>query len=184
MKYVSVFGGAETNPGDEVYEAAYQLGKLLGNAGYTVLNGGYIGVMEAVSKGAAENDGHVIGITCDEIEAWRPVKPNPWLSEQRRFPTLRQRLFALIDGCEAAIVFPGGIGTLGELAVMWSQLQIGAISPRPLIIIGKEWCELLNAFYLHLGSYINENHRHWLIMSKNYQEAFSWLENSLKVENP
>lgn len=178
IKKVAVFGGAETAPGEVVYQDAYQLGILLGNAGYTVLNGGYIGVMEAVSKGVAETGGRVIGVTCDEIEAWRPVTPNPWLCEQYRFPTLRERLFALIDRCDAAIVFPGGIGTLGELAVMWSQLQIGAISPRPLIVVGKEWNNVLKALYDHLGNYVIEKHRRWLISCANYQEAFSYLENA------
>lgn len=183
MKYISVFGGAETNPGEVVYQDAYQFGKMLGKAGYTVLNGGYIGVMEAVSKGAAEASGHVIGVTCDEIEAWRPITPNPWINEEYRFSTIRERLFALIDRCDAAIVFPGGIGTLGELAIMWSQLQIGAISPRPLIIVGKEWNDVLNAFYKHLGNFVNEKHRGWLIICADFQEAFSCLENTQKANN-
>ncbi len=178
MKLVSVFGGAETNPGELVYQEAYLLGTLLGKAGYVVLTGGYIGVMEAASKGASEAGGHVIGVTCDEIEAWRPVTPNPFIKEEVRFPTLRERLFALIDRCNAAVVFPGGIGTLGELAVMWSQLQIGAITPRPLIVIGREWNHLLNAFYQHLGSYVNEKHRHWIIYSQDAREAFSILDKS------
>ncbi len=176
MKFVSVFGGAETDPDEPVYQDAYQLGTLLGQAGYTVLNGGYIGVMEAVSKGAAEAGGHVIGVTCDEIEAWRPITPNPWIKEEYRFPTLRERLFTLIDRCDAAVVFPGGIGTLGELAVMWSQLQIGAITPRPLIVVGKEWNNLLEAFYHQLGHFVNEKHRRWIIICDDFQEAFSLLE--------
>jgi uncharacterized protein (TIGR00730 family) len=180
MKYISVFGGAETNPGEPVYQDAYLLGTLLGKAGFTVLTGGYIGVMEAVSKGAAEAGGHVIGVTCEEIEAWRPVTPNPWINEELRFPTLRERLFTLIDRCDAAVVFPGGIGTLGELAVMWSQLQIGAITPRPLIVVGKEWNNLLNAFYQYLGSYVNEKHRRWIICCPGAREAFSILDNSHK----
>jgi uncharacterized protein (TIGR00730 family) len=180
MKSISIFGGAETNPGEPVYQEAYHLGTLLGTAGYAVQTGGYIGVMEAASKGAAEAGGHVIGITCDEIEAWRPVTPNPWINEECRFPTLRERLFALIDRCDAAVVFPGGIGTLGELAVMWSQLQIGAITPRPLIVVGNEWNNLLNAFYHHLGPYVNAQHRHWIIYCYDVQEAFLLLENSLK----
>ena len=33
--------------------------------------------MEAVSRGANEAGGHVIGVTCEDIEAWRQVKPTP-----------------------------------------------------------------------------------------------------------
>ena len=63
MKRVTVFGGSRTEPGDQDYQQAYFLGELLGKAGYTVLTGGYIGSMEAVSRGAAESGGHVVG--CD-----------------------------------------------------------------------------------------------------------------------
>ena len=73
------------------------MGKLNGEAGFTVLTGGYIGTMEAASRGAAEAGGYVIGITCDQIEEWRPVSPNKWIHEERRFATLWERVNALID---------------------------------------------------------------------------------------
>ena len=74
-RFVTVFGGA--SPTEPDYNAALRLGKLLGQAGCSVLTGGYIGTMEAVSRGAAESGGHVIGVTCEEIEAWRKVSPQP-----------------------------------------------------------------------------------------------------------
>ena len=78
---ISVFGGSQPKPGETVYEDAVRLGKFIGQAGYTLLNGGYIGTMEALSRGASEVGGHVIGVTCDQIETWRPVKANPWVTE-------------------------------------------------------------------------------------------------------
>jgi uncharacterized protein (TIGR00725 family) len=61
---ISVFGGSQPEEGSLAYQEAYQLGKLLAEAGHIVLTGGYIGTMEAVSRGASEADGHVIGVTC------------------------------------------------------------------------------------------------------------------------
>ena len=49
------------------YAEALALGELLAQRGHTVLTGGYMGTMEAVSDGAAAAGGHVIGVTCDEI---------------------------------------------------------------------------------------------------------------------
>ena len=72
---ITVFGGSKPRPSQPAYQEALLLGQLLGSQGYTVLTGGYIGTMEAVSRGAAESGGHVIGVTCDEIERWRPVAP-------------------------------------------------------------------------------------------------------------
>lgn len=156
MKRITVFGGSKPKPGEAAYLQAYTLGQLLGERGYTVLTGGYIGTMEAVSRGAAEKGAHVIGVTCDEIEAWRPVKPNAWVSEEMRYPTLRQRLYALIDACDAAIALPGGIGTLAEIAAMWSQLQTGASTRRPLLLVGDGWRAVFERMIETLGVYIAE----------------------------
>ena len=123
---VSVFGGTHTRPGDKDYDEAVRLGRLLGERGCTVITGGYIGVMEAVSRGAAEAGAHVIGVTCDEIERFRPGKPNAWVKEEQRFPDLVQRLNALIEGCDAAIALPGGVGTLAEIMTTWNHSWAGS----------------------------------------------------------
>jgi uncharacterized protein (TIGR00725 family) len=170
---IAVFGGSR--PSEEDYEQALLLGKLLGRAGYTVMTGGYIGSMEAVSRGAAENGGHVIGVTCNEIEAWRPVEPNPWVKEEHRYKSIMERMFALIDGCNAALTLPGGPGTLAEVAVMWNHLLTGAISPRLLVLIGKGWQETFDRFIRVFGGYIPEEQRQWLLYADTVEEAVSLL---------
>lgn len=134
-----------------------------------------MGTMEAVSRGAAEAGGHVIGVTCDEIEAWRPVGPNLWVREQLRYPTLRQRLYALIDSCDAALALPGGIGTLAEVAATWSSLQTGAISPRPLILIGPGWKAVIEQFNQVFESYVAERHRQQLTLVPDVDTAVEIL---------
>lgn len=168
---VTIFGGSQPRPGERPYLEAMELGRLLGEAGHTVLTGGYIGTMEAVSRGAAEAGGHVIGVTCEEIEAWRPVSPNRWVQEQLRFPTLRQRLFALIEECDAAIVLPGGIGTLAELAEMWSHLQTGAIPPKPLVLIGPAWQAVMDAFFTQFDGYVHKEYRRLLTFADDARSA-------------
>ncbi len=70
---VSVFGGSQPKPRHSPMKKPTSLGKLLAKAGHTVMTGGYIGTMEAVSRGVSEAGGHVIGVTCGEIERWRDV---------------------------------------------------------------------------------------------------------------
>jgi hypothetical protein len=173
IQFVTVFGGSR--PDEQDHTQALQLGRLLGGAGYAVLTGGYIGTMEAVSRGAAEAGGHVIGVTCDEIEAWRPVSPNRWVMEERRFPTLRQRLFALIEGCDAAIALPGGPGTLTEIMEMWNHLLIGALPPRPLILVGPGWQATLKIFYRSFDSYIPAEQRRWVTFAPDVEQAVALL---------
>ena len=64
---VTIFGGSKPKPGDQAYQDAYKLGCLLGDANHDVITGGYIGTMEAVSRGAAESSTQVIGVTGDQI---------------------------------------------------------------------------------------------------------------------
>jgi len=173
---VTVFGGSQPKPDDAAYRQAFELGQLLGSAGCVVLTGGYMGTMEAVSRGAAESGGHVIGVTCDEIETWRSAKHNRWVQEEQRYPTLRARLYALVDGCDAAIALPGGIGTLAEIAVMWSQMQISPTRPRPLVLVGSGWQQVLAMLYETLDVYVSEYSRSLISFSPDVHSAFAMLQ--------
>jgi uncharacterized protein (TIGR00730 family) len=173
---ITVFGGSQPKAGDESYAEAYELGKLLASAGHTILTGGYIGTMEAVSRGASEGGGHVIGVTCDEIENWRKVKPNAWVQEERRFQTLEQRLSELIHSCQAAIALPGGPGTLTEIALTWNLMIIAAIPPKPLILVGESWKTTLKTFISQMDSYISEKQRSLLSFSADGVEAVRMLD--------
>lgn len=172
---ITVFGGAQPIPGDPSYEEARLLGNLLAQAGHTVLTGGYIGTMEAVSRGACEAGGHVVGVTCTQVETWRSVKANQWVKEERHFETLRERLFGLIDGCDAAIALPGGVGTLVELSLVWNELIIEALAPRPLILIGNGWQKVMETLFCELGEYIQDRHRALLTFAPDIHTAVDTL---------
>jgi uncharacterized protein (TIGR00730 family) len=152
---ITVFGGSGPKPGSSSYLEAYELGKLLGAAGHTVLTGGYIGTMEAVSRGANEAGGHVVGVTCDEIELWRKVKKNAWVQEERHFQTLEQRLYELVHACDAAIALPGGPGTLTEIALTWNLMIVDSIPRKPLILVGEGWKRTMETFNRELDDYIS-----------------------------
>ena len=152
MPVVSVFGGSSPQPNSLAYAEAYQVGRLLAERGLAVATGGYSGTMSAVSQGAAEAGGHVIGVTCDQIEQFRPLGPNRWVQEEIRYPALQERLIHLVRQNDGMIVLPGGIGTLSEMALAWSYLQVGEISIRPLALLGKMWrdmaAEFVDPFYV------------------------------------
>jgi uncharacterized protein (TIGR00730 family) len=175
-QYITVFGSARPKPGDSTYRDGVRLGGLLAHAGYTVLTGGYMGTMEAVSRGAAEAGGHVVGITCDELETYRPVSHNRWVTEEKRFPRLRDRLLCLIDECDAALALPGGAGTLAEVSMMWNHLLIKAISPRPLILIGSGWKTIFDACFNAMAQYVGESERSWLSFAGDVDSAFHLLQ--------
>ncbi len=168
---VTVFGGSHPQPGSEAYQQAYELGRLLAQASHAVLTGGYIGTMQAVSQGASEAGGHVIGVTCDEIERWRNTKANRWVIEERHFLTMQERLDELVHACDAAIALPGGPGTLTEIALSWNLMIVDAMPRKPLILIGDGWKTTLTTFMAQLSDYTSEKQRSLLTFAVDIHEA-------------
>lgn len=179
---VTVFGGAAPKPGEPAYDEALLLGRLLGDAGHTVLTGGYIGTMEAVSRGASQAGGHVIGVTCEEIENWRGVKANQWVAEELRYATLHERLLTLVEECDAAIALPGGIGTLAEISVMWNNMYIDAMPVRPLVLIGEGWRAVVDAFIQSLSPYIPHKCQQMVTLVTDMAAAVAALNNVSDME--
>ncbi len=174
---VTIFGGSSPTPGSPAYQEAYELGKLLAGQGHAVLTGGYMGAMEAVSRGAYEAGGHVIGVTCEQIEQWRGNKANAWVKEERRCETLQERLDALIAGCDAALALPGGPGTLTEIALTWNLMIVHSLPARPMILIGAGWQAVFGEMYSSLGDYTPPQLRQMLQFAPDVQSAVQLLSN-------
>jgi uncharacterized protein (TIGR00730 family) len=173
---ISVFGGSQMTDGSTDYAAARQLGKLLAEGGHTVLTGGYIGAMEAVSRGAREAGGHVIGVTCEDIETWRPIKANAWVVEEIRKKTLSERLHTLIQESDAELALPGGPGTLAEIALTWNLMTVESLHRRPLILIGDGWQSVFDQFFTGLEPYVPAHQREILKFAKDVQTAVAILK--------
>ena len=179
MMKISVFGGSAPKPGSPAYQEAYELGKLLGSAGMSVLTGGYTGTMEATSRGASEAGGHVIGVTCEEIEAWRPIGPNAWVAEEWRCQTFDERLNTLVVSCDAAIALPGGLGTLLEICLTWNKLAIEVVQPKPVILLGSGWHKLMETFFAEFGDYVPMDDRQYLAFAPDPHTVLELLSNFL-----
>jgi hypothetical protein len=177
---VTIFGGATPQENGASYEDAFRLGQNLASAGHVVLTGGYIGTMEAASRGAAEAGGHVVGVTCTEVETWRKVQANAWVLEKRHFETLHERLLALVDGCDAAIALPGGVGTLLEIAMMWNRMIVDAIPAKPLILVGEGWKATMESFYAAQIGYVSGSARARLLFAADVDHAFELLQQQQK----
>jgi len=172
---ICVFGGSNPEPGSEAYEQAVTLGKLLGEAGWDVITGGYVGTMAGTSQGAKESGGHVIGATCKEIEHWRPIGPNQWVDEEWPCDTLIERLDKMVHNCDAAIALPGGVGTMLEICLTWNLLTIEAMDPKPMILIGEGWHAVMRQFFGSLGDYVSIRNREFLAFAPDPESAVELL---------
>ncbi len=141
-KTITIFGTANAKPGEPTYTLAYEIGKLLAQAGFTIANGGYGGTMLATAKGAAEAGGKTIGVTCSAFENSRA---NEYITREIVTKSLDERLDTLIKLGWAYVVLPGETGTLLELAKVWELKNKGFIKEnKPIILVGKFWEPLVD----------------------------------------
>jgi len=136
---VTVFGSSKPLSGEEEYEAAYKLGRLLGESGFSVCTGGYQGIMDAVSKGASEFNVDVIGVTVDLFSA----VPSKHLTSQIHCNSLFERIEKLIEIGDAYIILRGGTGTLVELSISWELMNKNLIQHKPIACHGEMWQKII-----------------------------------------
>ncbi len=139
----AVFGGAWIPEEEPEYQEAARFGTLCAESDIEVVNGGYGGIMAAVSRGAAQAGGTIVGVTIASFS--EHVQVNPWLTHEVEADDLFARL-PLICDAEAWVAFPGGVGTLSEVALCWSLVQTESVPPRQLIIVGERWDRALKTF--------------------------------------
>lgn len=133
MPTVTIFGGSQVKEREPDYERARELGRKLAEAGDTVCNGGYGGIMEASARGAKEGGGKTIGVTTEDFGG--PV--NQWIDHEIRMKKWSERLFKLIELGDAYVIFDGGTGTLVELFVVWEMSNKKFIK-KPTVILGQQ----------------------------------------------
>ena len=134
-RIVTIFGGSRCTENSPEYEQAKDLGARLAEAGFTICTGGYLGVMEAASRGAREKGGRVLGIVMNQFKA----EPNRFLTDKVASQHFYERLQNLIVRSVGFIALKGGMGTVTEVSLVWNKLMTGVIEPRPLVLLGKCW---------------------------------------------
>jgi uncharacterized protein (TIGR00730 family) len=145
-RIVTIFGGAKCRESDLEYEQARRIGQLLAEAGYTICTGGYLGVMEAASRGAHERGGRVLGIVMDQFKA----EPNRYLTDKVATPHFYDRLQHLITRSVGFIALRGGMGTVTELSLVWNKIQTKVLAPRPLVLLGDCWRPVVKSWQENL----------------------------------
>jgi uncharacterized protein (TIGR00725 family) len=145
-RIVTIFGGSRCDESCEEYGQALRVGQLLAEAGYTICTGGYLGIMEAASRGAREKNGRVLGIVMNQFKA----EPNRYLTDKVATNHFYDRLQHLIMRSVGFIALRGGMGTVTEISLVWNKLQTRVLDYRPLVLLGDCWPPIVEAWRKHL----------------------------------
>ena len=145
-RIITIFGGSKCGQDSPEYIEAKELGRRLAEAGFTICTGGYLGVMEAASKGAREAGGRVYGIVMNQFKH----EPNRYLTDKVATDHFYDRLQNLITRSLGFVALRGGMGTVTEISLVWNKLTTRVLEPRPLVLLGDAWKPVVDAWTKHL----------------------------------
>lgn len=132
-KKVTIFGSARTGQHEEMYQKCVRFCRLLAEKGYMVITGGGPGIMQAGNEGAGSDNSFAVNIRLPFEQ-----KPNPVMYRNPRLINYKyffNRKVAFVKETDAIVVFPGGFGTLDEAMEVFTLVQTGKTSPKPLILL-------------------------------------------------
>jgi len=141
---VSFFGSARTAEDHVYYRTAEETARLLADSGFSVVSGGGPGIMEAANKGAYTGSAPSVGLN---IQLPMEQGDNGYQEISLKFQHFFARKVMFVKYASAYVVFPGGFGTLDELAEILTLVQTGKSRKIPIILVHEPfWRGLLDWF--------------------------------------
>ncbi len=125
IKSLAVFCGSKPGNNPLYVEHAKQLGNILAEKNITLIYGGSSkGIMGAAANGTLEKNGKVIGVLPKVLLDWE--QQHLGLTELHEVADMHVRKAMIYQKCDAALLLPGGYGSLDEFFEMltWNQLSI------------------------------------------------------------
>ena len=147
IESVVVFCGSKPGQNPLFMKHAAELGKLIALLDMRlVYGGGKVGLMGTIADAVLQHGGRVMGVIPKILTEWE--HQHKGLTELFVVPDMHTRKKMMYDMCDAAIVLPGGFGTLDELFEMltWNQLKI---HDKKIYILNTEG--FYNYLRLHLS---------------------------------
>jgi len=178
-KKVTIFGSARTMSDEPMYIKCAQFAKRLAERGYMIITGGGGGIMQAGNEGAGSEASFAANIRLPfEQSANAVMLKNPRLITYKYF---FNRKVAFVKESDAIAVFPGGFGTLDEAMEVFTLIQTGKTSPKPLVLVDdaegywEHWFRFLKERLL-VGGFISPEDFSLFTITKSYQEAVQVIE--------
>lgn len=182
-KKVTIFGSARTEPQEPIYQKCVHFSRRLAEKGYMIITGGGPGIMEAGNEGAGSENSFAVNIRLPFEQA-----PNPIMLKNPRLITYKyffSRKVAFVKESDAIAVFPGGFGTLDEAMEVFTLIQTGKTSPKPLVLVDnsdgywEDWFKFIKAHMLGRG-FISAEDFSIFTLTQDTDEAIQVIEEFYK----
>ena len=145
MRSVAVFCGSTPGADPALMDAAYDVGRVIAERGLTLVYGaGGGGLMGAVSQGALDAGGDVVGFIPSLMVEREWGRHD--LTEFHEVDTMHTRKAGMAARADAFLTLPGGLGTLEEIFEVWTWRTIGYHEkPIGFLDVNGFWRPLLDA---------------------------------------
>ncbi|MFH1244657.1 MAG: LOG family protein [bacterium] len=149
FKKVAFFGDAAIPETDPVYQAAYHSAKRLAKHGYTIVNGGGPGVMNAATRGAESVEGKTESVTFypEHATGFEGRYLANITDKEIKTDNYIDRMFKLMEQSDIFLIFQGGTGTLSELGAAWVLAKLYYGHHKPFILVGSFWRQVIGAIH-------------------------------------
>jgi hypothetical protein len=146
IKNIAFFGDGNIPKSDPTYKDAFEVAKILASKGYTIVNGGGPGVMNASTQGAEAVGGETISVTFYPKDA--PGFEGRYLKnvtdKEIKTTNYIERMFKLLEHADMFIIFKGGSGTISEFGTAWVLAKLYYGHHKPFILFGKHWIPIID----------------------------------------
>ena len=145
---ICIFGASSSRLDPVYYHEAEAMGRLLAEAGHTVVfGGGADGLMGACARGAKAAGGKIVGIAPRMFN--EPGILLPECDELILTDTMAARKETMFSESEAFLALPGGIGTMDEFFEAITLRQLGLLQGAIVLLNTK-------GFYTPLVAYLEQ----------------------------
>ena len=144
IKSIAVFCGSKSGNNPIFETHTRELGEILANKNICIIYGaGNRGLMGAVANASLKNGGLVMGVIPTLLKDQEHMHIE--LSETHVVADMHTRKKMIFEKSDAAIILPGGYGTLDELFEALTLIQTRKIRNFPVVLFGSQyWRGLLS----------------------------------------
>jgi uncharacterized protein (TIGR00730 family) len=153
---VTVFATQSGHVASPYMKAAYDVGKLLANAGATVINGGGPGEQEALCQGVHDMGGTSIGFS---MKIHGKERLNPFVSNSMSFffPFIRKLI--ITSPAHSFLFMPGGFGTMHHLFEILTLQQTKKMPHTPTVLYDQAfWGDMVEFFHVMADDFKTISH--------------------------
>lgn len=146
---ITVYLGANKGNDDSLERAAKELGQWIGDSGHALVYGGSkTGLMGILAESAVESGGKVTGVEPEMfIQSEVQYDGVTELIVTKDFPERKRKMIELGN---AFIAFPGGTGTLEEIAEVISQTALEQLNASCILYNLNGYYDGLKALLFHM----------------------------------